>query len=224
MSFHQSGPKSSAWVSLALAFVLAGIAGAFLQGGSWSVGAGIACVAVACAIVGLQLLQSWLTSSEVVTPWERVRREIERSRRHNSSLVVARLPLQSAPTGAVRHAADHAEMLLRGNDAVWVEDGSLFLLLADTDRESAHNGIDRVVDELEDMPTAEPVVASFPEDVLTLGGLMDQLYPPRRVRPLATRRTRDLEPRPVEPRPVRTPLHAEPTLAYVEDDRQASAS
>jgi hypothetical protein len=113
--------------------------------------------------------------------WERVRFEIDRARRRRSPLVVARLPLATRSPRAARALATRAGQLVRGSDAVWVEDRSMFVLMTDADRDSAKPGIDRVVAGLGGMLSVAPLVASFPADALTLGGLVAELHPRRRV-------------------------------------------
>ncbi len=166
------------------AFVLAVLAGDTAHRGAWGVASGLAVLGVALAIAGVGGLIRSLGAQQSIAPWDRVRAEIERSRRQNSSLVVARVPMQRSPVASAEAGARRAGVVLRGSDAVWAEDRSIFLLLADTDRHSAFVGINRVVDELDESQVEAPLVASFPEDVLTLGGLIDQLYPPRRPRML----------------------------------------
>ena len=87
--------------------------------GSSSAGVALGCVAVLCAVVAVNRFTG--LTGEVVPVWERVRREIERARRHNGSLVLVRLPLSPA-TGSVRAVAEQVEFLLRATDYVWVED------------------------------------------------------------------------------------------------------
>ena len=184
MVITDSSSKTSAYSLVGATIVLAGASGLLLGAGTWEYGLALACVTVVLSGYVLKLLSAWTAAGETVPAWERVRREIERARRLNSSLVVARLPLTPSGTTEVHSIADRAEVLLRDSDAVWVEDRSILMLLADSDRDSAQNGIDRVVEELAD-PLDGPIVASFPEDELTLGGLIDRLYPPRRVRPMS---------------------------------------
>ena len=166
------------------AFLLAVLAGVFAHRSAWGEALGVATLGVGLAVLGVQGIARSLPTQQSIAPWDRVRAEIERSRRQNSSLVVARVPLQRSPVAEAEAGARRAGGVLRGSDAVWAEDRSIFLMLADTDRHSAFVGINRVVDELDEAQLEAPLVASFPEDVLTLGGLIDQLYPPRRPRVL----------------------------------------
>jgi hypothetical protein len=212
MDSHQSSEKSPAVLLVVAAVVLAAGAGLLAGTGSSSAGVALGCVAVLCAVVAVNRFTS--LTGEVVPVWERVRREIERARRHNGSLVLVRLPLSPA-TGSVRAVAEQVEFLLRATDYVWVEDRSVLLLLADAERDSAHIAIERVVASLDGRATETPIIAAFPEDELTLGGLVDRLYPPRRVRPMSGRGRGRVQPTPV-------PAATLPVIA-MDEERQASA-
>lgn len=155
-------------------------------------------LATAGGVLATSSIRSWtatVPATDPMLPWERVRLEIERARRYDSSLVVARLPLSSSSTSDLRAALERIEIVLRDTDAVWMEDRSLFLLLTGADRESAEIGMQRVTDELSDVPVHTPQVVAFPGDVLTLGGLVDELFPPRRIRPLSAQNRREEEAR-----------------------------
>jgi hypothetical protein len=167
----------------AAAIVLAAAAGTLAGLGlkPWSLAT--AALVLGCAVRPLRRLTA-STEVDVVSAWDRVRTEIERARRLNSSLVVARLPVRSSAAASMRDLADHTETVLRGGDSVWIEGRSIMVLLTDADREAAQHAVDRVVRRLDDTVT-DSVTAAFPGDVLTLGGLFDLLYPPRRVRPLS---------------------------------------
>jgi hypothetical protein len=180
--------RTTGAVVLGLAVALAAGAGVLLDGGSWAAAAGVGAVAVGCAVSALRRLTA-AGGGTAVPAWDRVRSEIERARRLNSSLVVARLPLRGSGADDPRPLADQAASTLRGSDSVWVEGRSILVLLADADRDSAQHGIDRVLTRLGGS-VVDSVAAAFPGDEVTLGGLVDRLYPPRRVRGLSGGRDR----------------------------------
>ncbi|HEU4673206.1 MAG TPA: hypothetical protein VFS32_09930 [Candidatus Limnocylindrales bacterium] len=92
--------------------------------------------------------------------------ELERARRHGHPLTLVRAR-PAAGLGVMDMAAR-----IRMLDHAWLERGEVMLLLGETDRA----GADRLVGRL----TAEgllsgPVVAAFPDDALTTGGLLARL-------------------------------------------------
>lgn len=203
MSTHHPAARSWSAAVAVGAVALASGAGVVAGRGSWV--AGIAMAGLAACLLAVALHRLTASSSGGVVPaWDRVRDEIERARRLNSSLVVARLRL--APPVQPQPVADRVEQVLRGSDSVWVEGRSILVLLADADRGAAQHGIDRALRTVDDA-VAETLTAAFPGDEVTLGGLMDRLYPPRRVRPLSGRGTPS----------------ATATVIAVDEERQATA-
>lgn len=203
MKTYRVGVKKHAGFLLALV-VLAWGSGLLLASDRLSLSIGLASLAVLCAGRALTRADRHSVAGAVVPVWEQVRREIERARRHNRSLVVARLTLEPAGMDNPYPIAEQAEYMLRATDSVWVENRSILLLLSEVDRHSAQVVVDRLVESLTGLVT-ESILASFPEDELTLGGLMDRLYPSRRIRPVSDR---GVKPMPVPVRVVETEQQA----------------
>ena len=182
-TFGESGNVATLARSMVAAVVLGWGSGVLLGTGREPWGIVMGCVAALCAAHAFNRMDPLTAASVGVPAWERVRTEIERARRHNRSLVVARLPLMPSEGENARALADQAESVLRVGDTAWAENRSILLLLVETDGQAAEASIDRVVRTL-DGRVKERIVATFPEDVLTLGALVDRLYPSRRMRAL----------------------------------------
>lgn len=105
---------------------------------------------------------------------EEVAREIDRARRSGRPLTLARYPLLgSAPTD-VRLSDKHVELIqktMRTADRVWLERHDLYLLMPESDRNSALTGLVRLRTRLPALGGIEPCIAVFPEDGVTMRSL-----------------------------------------------------
>lgn len=120
------------------------------------------------------------------TPFDDVRREMDRARRHERPFALVRVPLSTdtdASTAAllsalVRPASDRTG--LRTVDRTWRIGNSLFLLLPETTADAARVAVSRVGAE-DAIADGRWPVAAFPEDGLTIGALFEALgaRPPR---------------------------------------------
>ncbi len=182
-TFAELGNVATLARSVVAAVVLGWVSGVLLGTEREPWGIAVGCVAALCAAQAFNRMDPLTAASVGVPAWERVRSEIERARRHNRSLVVARLPLVPSEGENARALADMAESVLRVGDTAWGENRSVLLLLVETDGQAAEAVIDRVARTL-DGRVKERIVATFPEEVLTLGALVDRLYPSRRMRAL----------------------------------------
>ncbi|MGA8210901.1 MAG: hypothetical protein WB441_02375 [Nocardioidaceae bacterium] len=181
MSLLHSGPAPSGARASASTLIVTNVAlgltaGVLMADGNLVLGPALAVVALACAFVTARIVVGWLDRT-AVTGWERLRQEIERARRHNSSLVVARLPITATPEASASSLVRRATASLRGVDHAWVEGRSLYVMLAGADRQSAQHGVRRVVSVADGLLSGTPMLAALPGDVLTMGALLDQLHP-----------------------------------------------
>jgi hypothetical protein len=181
MRSRNSGAIRGAWVLFGLAAAETLAADAAFRTSRWDVGAVLSVLVIVTVGTAARRTAAAVGAARGAPQgWDRVRLEIDRARRQGGSLVVVRFSLATSPS--LRSAwslAQRAEQSLRGTDAVWCETRSLVLMLPGTDRDSAQAGIGRVVNGLDAQLSGAPVVVSFPEDVLTLGAMMDLVHPPR---------------------------------------------
>jgi hypothetical protein len=174
-------PVVQGWLGAFFAVVLVLGADAAFRVEAWVIAAVLSLAAAACAAAMTHALVAARAGAGAENRgWERVSREVERARRTNGSLVVARFPLALASPRPAWGLAEQAERSLRGSDAIWVEGRSVILLLAGARRDDATSGIERVSTRFDGLLAAAPLVAAFPEDTLTFGGLVDALHPGRR--------------------------------------------
>lgn len=135
--------------------------------------------------------------------WRVVQVELERARRFGLSLVVARIPV----SGSAQHIERVSERLsacIRRFDLAWVEDDAVMLMLTGVDRVHAERVISDKIAAERGLQLELVGIAAFPDDGLTVGGLMDRLD---RDRPFGDR----------EPRgtiDVDAALRLEPDLAH----------
>jgi hypothetical protein len=120
------------------------------------------------------------SARRLVSPWEEFRRELDRSRRHGHSFVIARVPHDEAAEEARGTGADDAVALgsfLRSIDLVWAESGNVYVLLPESDRATAWGVFQRIRHENPDLlPDTGINLAMFPEDGLTSGALLAAVH------------------------------------------------
>ena len=107
--------------------------------------------------------------------------ELERARRHNRPLVLARVVLSSRPDKVTaRQWAEEVRSRLRATDVAWIERDGLTLLLPEGSRSQARFAIARVTAALRHRANPQPArIAVFPDDEITLAGLLDAIAHPR---------------------------------------------
>lgn len=119
----------------------------------------------------------WRRSIVREDPWEALRREIDRSRRHRHALTLLRLG--APPQGRVDRRGRETLMttmlrlrqLMRSVDSVWVDRDGIFMLLPESDREAADGLLERLREAVPDVVGESARVACFPADGLTANAL-----------------------------------------------------
>ena len=115
---------------------------------------------------------------------EALRSELDRARRHRRGFALVRLELAGAgwdlpPTPSSDGIAAVTLRLigssLRITDRAWLEDGDVILLLPESDRSTAEAFVDRLRSSAPARFTERQGVASFPDDGITSGALLDAL-------------------------------------------------
>lgn len=107
-------------------------------------------------------------------PWEALRREIDRSRRHGHALTLLRLAPSHSGRGArrAREALIMLRQVMRSVDSVWSDRDGIFMLLPESDREAADGLLERLRDAVPDLVPEDGVrSACFPSDGLTANAL-----------------------------------------------------
>jgi hypothetical protein len=159
---------------------------------TWGVVMGLTTVAA----VGYGAYQEHLATRAVAiarrrlggTWFDDIRREIDRARRHEHAVSVAKITVPSGsgvnstarlieaiqPTGAGRAGP-------RSADRFWRSGGSMYLLLPETTGEGARAVVSRAIHADPALADCTWQVASFPEDAVTVGALFEALgtRPPR---------------------------------------------
>lgn len=122
--------------------------------------------------------------SEGFDAWEELRREIARSRRYGHEFVLIRIPLAALPPpvrrsrwSRLRRSRDLARALrslVRTLDRVWTSNGSLYLLLPESNRAAGEGLLARVREAAPELlPDRGVRLAAFPVDGLTSGALLE---------------------------------------------------
>lgn len=109
---------------------------------------------------------------------ERLALELERSRRHEQPLSVARLPLveRGEAGAAAQYLARSVQASLRTIDETIAEGDSIYLILPGTDRESAELCVQRVAESRPGLFTDSFIrYGTFPEDGVTVAGILQVL-------------------------------------------------
>lgn len=115
-------------------------------------------------------------------PHDDVQREMDRARRHERPLAIARLHLGRDPrmprssSGRRLGSLDSVDVrrLLRSTDRIWRQGRSLYLLLPETTAAAARHLIARAAEALPGI-THDARVVAFPEDGVTMGALFEAL-------------------------------------------------
>lgn len=122
------------------------------------------------------------------TWFDDIRREVDRARRHEHAVSLAKItvPSHSAPDVTARlteaiHPTGAGRAGPRSADRFWRTGGSVYLLLPETTAEGARTVVRRAIHADPTLATSDWQVASFPEDAITVGALFEALgtRPPR---------------------------------------------
>lgn len=116
-------------------------------------------------------------------PYDALRHEMDRARRHERPLALARIQLAAVDGARGVHAllagpTTGTPTLLRSTDRSWRDGRSVYLLLPETSTAAATSMVRRAVAA---QPAIEPGswrVVAFPEDGLTIGALFEALDGP----------------------------------------------
>lgn len=112
--------------------------------------------------------------------WAEFRRELRRTRRAARPMTVLRIPASAPPAGIdpdlLTMRAQHLAGELRLIDRIWVDDGSLYVLLPESQREAAAAVIGRIAARRPDLLSSDLQMATFPDDGLTSGALISAIH------------------------------------------------
>lgn len=112
--------------------------------------------------------------------WDSFRRELDRSRRFGRPFVLVRIPAhdEDRPNGSSDGSLAMLPLMLRSIDHVWAMDGSMYLLLPESNGDVARDVLARLRSAMPDVLPEEGVeIALFPDDGLTTGALLANLRP-----------------------------------------------
>lgn len=135
-----------------------------------------------------------LTRRQVIrlSSWEDLQHEVDRSRRYGHSFSVVRLAsctrLRARSNGAgkarraeLEHKALMVGVLVRKLDRVWADGEDIYVLLPEGGRAMAESMLDRIREPLRVLlPDSVAAIATFPQDGLSIGGLLSALGSPSR--------------------------------------------
>jgi len=114
-------------------------------------------------------------------PYDEVRREMDRARRHERPLAIARLGFAKSVDGlsSARHMLGELNSASgrspwRSTDRFWRDGRNLYLLMPETTAASARAMVGRAL-HVESETVVDARVASFPEDGVTVGALFQTL-------------------------------------------------
>jgi hypothetical protein len=119
----------------------------------------------------------WRRSVVREDPWEALRREVDRSRRHHHPLTLLRLIAPPRGRDGRRRklmaTMQGLRRAMRSVDSIWVDHDGIYMLLPESDRDAAHGLLGRLRDAASDaVPAGDAVrMACFPEDGLTANAL-----------------------------------------------------
>jgi hypothetical protein len=119
-------------------------------------------------------------------PWQALRREVDRSRRHGHPATLLRVPAPGSVTDRrlrreLTHVSDRLREVLRSVDSVWSQRDGVYALLPETDRDSVESLLARLRRECTGLIPAEGLgIACFPEDGLTANALRAAVEQPAR--------------------------------------------
>lgn len=108
--------------------------------------------------------------------WEALRREIDRSRRHEHTATLMRLPAVAQGDRRARRelaaTVDRLRAILRTMDAVWVHRDAVYVLLPETNRDAVEALVARLRRVSPGLVPADGLgIACFPDDGLTANAL-----------------------------------------------------
>ncbi len=159
--------------------------------GTLPISEGVA-VIIALSLVGLRTAlhsgghigRSEVPQESIDRSWEAFRREFDRSRRFDRSFVLMRIPLSNpldakdvANLPRALGALDALRLVVRSIDKVWRMQGSIYLLLPESNRASANGLIARLRPTMPDAALDGAQIAEFPQDALTAEALVAALRP-----------------------------------------------
>lgn len=145
------------------------------------------------------LMLSWLGSARMTRagltpadarvtgdPWQHLHDELRRSRRHGHHFVLARIRVTKGRTSAPQDPAEAlrggqktlvaVEASLRTTDRCWLDGGSVYALLPETDRSMADTFLERARRAYPDVLSGAAVtVVGFPKEGVTSGSLLAAL-------------------------------------------------
>ncbi len=163
-------------LSLYVVLVAVAVAAAALVGDAPGARLSIGLAAIGVALTGIV----WITrgaraqttsDSDAGPAWLAVDEEVRRSRRHGRSLAILAMPGDGETARLMRP-------LLRVPDRVWCENSSVYLMLTECDRTQALGFVSRLAASLPSaVDPARTALASFPDDAITVGGLLSSLQP-----------------------------------------------
>lgn len=109
-------------------------------------------------------------------PYDELRREMDRARRHERPFALARLRLasRSVANGSPLPLLDDARPAVRSTDRVWRTGRDLYVLMPETSKPGAEAIIGRALSVRPELST-EWRIASFPSDGVTVGALFAEL-------------------------------------------------
>ena len=174
------------WVAISASAAIAGLGLGLLVGQS---GPGLTPgLDISITVLGLGALVATLvagprasegaSSSTDDVGWTEFRRELRRSRRGIRPLTLLRISGDELP-GDAGDLATRSRRLgqhLRLVDRVWVDDGSIYVLLPESSRDAANVLIERIRAQAPGELPVQVRVASFPEDGLTGGAIIAAVH------------------------------------------------
>jgi hypothetical protein len=121
-------------------------------------------------------------SASLRRSWDAFRRELDRARRFERTFVLLRIPAPEASGADGASGGDGKlgalPLVLRSIDQVWAMDGSIYIVLPEATRDTAHQVMGRLRMAMPDEPALEQVhMVEFPKDGVTTGALVANLRP-----------------------------------------------
>ena len=113
--------------------------------------------------------------------WDSFRNELDRSRRFERPFVLMRIPANdargaSAAVPAARGTLGTLPLVIRGIDQAWTMEGSIYVVLPESNRAAAQALIARLRSTMPEAAELDDIhIAEFPEDGLTTGALVANL-------------------------------------------------
>jgi hypothetical protein len=109
--------------------------------------------------------------------WDAFKHEVDRSRRHERplALATARLPGEGVTGDDISETIARVRTQIRSIDVLWRDGSGLWVLMPESNRESATAAIGRIRDAAPATMRAVWRLVVFPEDALTVGDLIAKL-------------------------------------------------